>query len=260
MTRESDARPSREEIRGELDAEPRLSWLLRRKVTVPERTAGYMDRAGLVERTMPTRSRLTVLLARGGFGKTTVLAECCRYLSERGIVTAWVSVDASDDADVLDSYIAFAFQYAGLSIEGASERDGATESRTGLLARVLEARREPFVLALDDLHRLTDPAAVALLDFLIRRAPPSTCWTQRSSMRVPACGSRGAGRWCFPDAWRKPASSMARWPPRRSPRPGRTTRRPSSAGWTTSSCEGSSSSTEAGLSARSNPRRPMKIF
>ena len=83
MAELSDARPSREEIRGELDAEPRLSWLLRRKVTVPERTAGYMDRAGLVERTMPTRSRLTVLLAPGGFGKTTVLAECCRYRQPR---------------------------------------------------------------------------------------------------------------------------------------------------------------------------------
>ena len=72
MTCESDARPSRAHIRGELDAEPRLSWLLRRKVTVPERTVGYMDRAGLVERAMPTRNRLTVLLAPGGFGMMTL--------------------------------------------------------------------------------------------------------------------------------------------------------------------------------------------
>ena len=160
-------------MRGELDAEPRLSWLLRRKVSVPDRTAGYMDREGLVERAMPTRSRMTLLLAPGGFGKTTLLAECCRRLAEQDIVTAWISIDASDDADVLDSYIAFAFQYAGLEIEGASERDVATASRTGLLARVLEARRDPFVLALDDLHQLTDPESVALVNFLIQRGPPN---------------------------------------------------------------------------------------
>ena len=173
MTREPDALRLKKQSRDELDAEPRLSWLLRRKVCVPDRTVGYMDRASLVERAMPTRSRLTVLIAPGGFGKTTLLAECCRRLSERGIVTAWVSVDESDDADVLDSYIAFAFQYAGLTIEGASERDGATESRAGLLARALEARGEPVVLALDDLHRLKDREAVALLDFLIQRGPPN---------------------------------------------------------------------------------------
>ena len=173
MTRQLNVVSSRTKVRSELDAEPRLSWLLRRKVTVPDRTAGYMDRAKLVDRSMPTRNRLTVLLAPGGFGKTTLLAECCRRLCEQGIVTAWISVDPSDDADVLDSYLAFAFQYAGLQLEGVSERDGASESRAGLLARALDARTEPFVLVLDDLHQLKDPGSVALIDFLLKRGPPN---------------------------------------------------------------------------------------
>ena len=164
-------------VRDELDADPRLSWLLRQKVTVPEQTPGYMERPWLVDRAMPTRNRLTALVAPGGFGKTTLLAECCRRLVERGIVTAWLSIDGDEGADVLDSYLAFAFRYAGLTVPDAPvdepRADNGNDTRIGGLLRGLEARAAPFVLAIDDLQRLSDPGSVALLEFLVRRGPPN---------------------------------------------------------------------------------------
>ena len=178
MTREAeDGGADLAALRGELDGDPRLDWLLRQKVTVPERTPGYVDRPGLLDRAMPNRNRLTAIVAPGGFGKTTLLAECCRRLAKRGIVTAWLSVDGSDGADVLDSYLAFAFRYAGLADRDMAVEepapDGGSDSRVGRLLRVLEAGDEPVVLALDDLQRLSDPRSVALLELLIRRAPPN---------------------------------------------------------------------------------------
>ena len=101
-------------------------WLLRQKITVPDRVPGYVHRAELVSRVMPTRRRLTVLNAAGGFGKTTLLAHCCRMLREDGVATAWVSTDEQDEPEVLDIYIAFACQDAGLDLLDVSnpERGG----------------------------------------------------------------------------------------------------------------------------------------
>ncbi len=163
--------------RGELDGDPRLDWLLRRKVTVPGPAPGYMDRPSLVERAMPTGNRITAIVAPGGFGKTTLLAECCRRLVESGTVTAWLSIDSDDGADVLDAYLAFALRHAGLDVrDAAAEEPGPghrEHSRIGRVLRVIEARDEPFVLALDDVQRLSDPGSVALVDFLVRRGPPN---------------------------------------------------------------------------------------
>ncbi len=174
---EPDARARREAARDELDGDLRLEWLLRQKVTVPDRTPGYMDRPGLVNRAMPTRNRVTAIVAPGGFGKTTLLAECCRRLIEEGVVTAWLSIDPDDGAEVLDAYLAFAFRYAGLGLPDLPDDEPAMDhgsfSRLSRLLRVIDARDEPFVLALDDLQRLSDPRSVALLEFLIRRGPPN---------------------------------------------------------------------------------------
>ena len=147
-------------------------WLLRRKIAVPDRVAGYVHRAELVSRAMPTGRRLTVLNASGGFGKTTLLAECCRRLRQNGVPTAWVSLDEQDEPAVLDIYIAFACHSAGLDLLNVSDPEVTNvgpESRVGLVVREIQKTGRPFVIAFDELERLRDPASVSLLEFLLKR-------------------------------------------------------------------------------------------
>ena len=164
---------------GSVDARA-APWLLRQKIAIPDRVAGYFDRAALVDRAMPTRRRLTAVVAPGGFGKTTLLGECCRRAREDGIPVAWVSVDEQDEPAVLDTYVACACRSAaagapaevedlGISILG--QVGGEIGSRTGLALGEIEAREGPFVLVFDELERLGSPDAVALLEFLLQRGP-----------------------------------------------------------------------------------------
>ena len=163
------------------DSRP-LSWLIRQKVSVPDRVVGHVERAALVDRIMPTRRRLTVLKAPGGFGKTTLLGECCRRLREQGIPTAWVSVDDQDEPAVLDTYIAYACQREAAGTLRASEKlarsgpgqaESATESRTGIAMQQIAELDGPFVLVLDEVDRIENPGSAALLEFLLQRGPPN---------------------------------------------------------------------------------------
>lgn len=163
-----------EETRDTPFALPPLPWLLGQKVAIPEPVPGYVHRPELVDRTSPTRRRLTVLQASGGFGKTTLLAECCRRLRREGTATAWVSLDEQDEPAVLDAYIALACASAGLNLFDVSETDDAPvgpESRIGLVVREIQAFGRPFVMAFDEVERLGNRASVALLAFLLQRGP-----------------------------------------------------------------------------------------
>ena len=157
-------------------------WLLRQKIAIPDRVIGYFDRPALVDRAMPTRRRLTVMMAPGGFGKSTLLAECCRRIRDDGIPVAWVSVDEQDEPAVLDTYIACACRSAAtgapadvddLGVSVLVQAGSETVSRTGLAMQEIEARGGPFVLVFDELERLVNPNTAALLEFLLRRGPPN---------------------------------------------------------------------------------------
>ncbi|MDE0001827.1 MAG: LuxR C-terminal-related transcriptional regulator [Rhodospirillaceae bacterium] len=177
MSRDGPAGKSCEapqETGGAPSAAKAFPWLLHHKITIPDRVRGYVHRAELVDRAMPTRRPLTVLKASGGFGKTTLLAECCRQLRQDGVATAWVSLDGHDTAAVLDIYIAVACHIAGLEFHNdayAVEAAGGPEGRIGTIVRKIQSLGKPFVIAFDELERLVHPAAVSMLAFLLQRAP-----------------------------------------------------------------------------------------
>ena len=151
-----------------------LPWLLRQKIAIPEPVPGYVHRPELVDRATPTRRRLTVLQASGGFGKTTLLAECCRRLRREGVATAWISLDEQDEPAVLDAYIALACASAGLNLFDVSDPDNAPvgpQSRIGLVVSEIQSFGRPFVIAFDEVERLGNPASMALLAFLLQRGP-----------------------------------------------------------------------------------------
>ena len=182
MTTDDPAEPRVEgalQSGGSAAAQGSNSWLLRRKVTIPDPIENQIHRAGLVAAGM-TRARITVLNAPAGFGKTTLLAECCRSLGEAGVRTAWVSLDEYDEPALLDSYIAFSCRAAGLRIPGPPAPRDAGAAGSGVpwagatqVARAVEALDGPFVLALDEVDRPRNPASVAPLEFLLNRGPPN---------------------------------------------------------------------------------------
>lgn len=150
-------------------------WISDQRVTIPDRASGHLDRGTLTERCLPTKRRVTLLKAPGGFGKTALLAECCRDLSERGVATAWLSLDAQDEPGTLGYFIVQALRRAGLQVDDLPGFNGselpAQRNWMRVLFRALENHGEKWVLALDELDKVKSRESVATLNALVRGAP-----------------------------------------------------------------------------------------
>ena len=118
---------------------------------MPDPIEGYVRRPEVEERCALTDRRLTVLHAPGGFGKTALLADRCRALRERGIPVAWLSLDEDDGPTSVATYLALAFERAGVAAfdvrvgrsqsretdAADGEADSQADYRIGLLIRAL---------------------------------------------------------------------------------------------------------------------------
>ena len=98
--------------------------LLQTKLYIPKLRRGQVERPRLLERlSRGAESKLTLVSAPAGFGKTTLLAEWLEGAPSDGISTAWLSLDPGDSqATSFWSYVIAALQTVAPGF-------GATRSR-----------------------------------------------------------------------------------------------------------------------------------
>jgi LuxR family maltose regulon positive regulatory protein len=113
---------------------------------------------------------LILVVAPAGYGKTTLLSH---WVGADQRSVGWLTVDeADDDPSRLVTSIALALDHAGTGLR--SVPTGRAGTMLGELARSLETREHPFVLVLDDVHRLRSPEALTALEAVIGAVPPGS--------------------------------------------------------------------------------------
>lgn len=158
------------------------------KYRIPRARRDVVPRPALLARALEQAAdaRLVLVQAPAGFGKTTLLVQLSAALAAApGAEVVWVSLDPEDN-DANRLFAALLGALAALDLPWAVPpatvlaqlQDASPASRTALgpLIDALGARPQARIaLVLDDLHHITDAAALQLLDTFIALAPPELC-------------------------------------------------------------------------------------
>ncbi len=153
--------------------------ILATKFFAPRWRAGQVSRPRLTARlTSSTQSKLTLVSAPAGFGKTTLLAE---YLAGEERPLAWLSLDRSDNTpSTFWTYFFRALQRsdAGVGAHAVATMEAAQllppiESLLATLLNEVAALSTELVLVLDDYHVVEAEPVHAGLAFLLEHLPPN---------------------------------------------------------------------------------------
>jgi len=185
-----------------MDAQPlgQADWLVQTKLYPPPLREDVIPRSRLLDALHDalTSYPFTLISAPAGYGKTTLLAAyCAEERRSKGAEemfplappppcspaqVAWLTLDEEDnDPARFLAYLIAALQHlnpaCGTTTQAVltSLPNPAAEARRiiGVLINdILETLPDPFVLILDDLHLVTEPATFAALDYLLERIPP----------------------------------------------------------------------------------------
>jgi LuxR family maltose regulon positive regulatory protein len=165
-----------------------------RRCRIPPLRAGTLRRERLLQRLAQTaEAPITLLVAPAGYGKTTLLAHWLEH-DPRDVV--WVSIDESDNAgDQFASSIAAAAR--GMSaprLRLAAPEGGATVVAD--VVSMLHDAGRPFVIALDDVHRLRSPRALKTLRAVVDAVPEGSqlALASRQEPSLPIGRLRADGR------------------------------------------------------------------
>ncbi|HYG56605.1 MAG TPA: AAA family ATPase, partial [Symbiobacteriaceae bacterium] len=122
----------------------------------------------------------TLLSAPAGYGKTTMLAALPHLLP--GHALAWITLDAEDNDPIrfvglLTTALQRLHPDCGRSVwpwlsGGGTEGAGIKRAVGALINDILGCLPDPFILVLDDLHFVTEPAVHIALEYLLDHQPP----------------------------------------------------------------------------------------
>ena len=122
-----------------------------------------------------------VVLIRGpaGFGKTTVMAQLWERYAKEGTAAAWLNLDEADnDLPRFLSYLVVALKGQLRPDAGLDQVDSQIAFDAGyvksLLTNQLDQREAPFVLFLDELDVIRDPAVLDFIKQITLRMPKNT--------------------------------------------------------------------------------------
>jgi len=161
-----------------MDTDGSARPLLAVKQQVPPVRDGAVVRGRLVEQVASARTRLVVVVAPAGWGKTSLLSAWARDGGDTQRV-AWVSLDESDDEPrrfwryVLTALSELGDDLSTAPLEALAAEIPVVELALPVLLNELAASRPSHVLVLDDYHVITDPEIHESLEFLLTYLPSS---------------------------------------------------------------------------------------
>jgi LuxR family maltose regulon positive regulatory protein len=172
------------------------------KLHAPAVRKEWVERPELTGYLARTSTKLVLVCAPAGFGKTTLVAQWRASAMEHRAI-AWVSLDrGDDDPGRLWSHIVHSLQRACPELNGdeilralrGQIRD-ITETALPILVNELAKLPAPVVLVLDDYHVITERSCHDQTAFLLLHLPPSSevVLTTRADPPLPVARLRAAG-------------------------------------------------------------------
>jgi LuxR family maltose regulon positive regulatory protein len=177
--------------------------LLTTKLYIPPQRPNLVFRPRLtarLEEALRLQHRLTLVSAKAGMGKTTLVSE---WLHEQDRPATWLSLDANDDDPRrFTGYLVAALQRVDPKIGGGiparleMPQLPAAEALIGELINDLATASDPFLLALDDYHLIQSEWIHEAVGFLAENQPPAMhlILATRADPPLPIARLRGRGQ------------------------------------------------------------------
>lgn len=182
--------------------------LLSSKIQTPPARPGAVSRHGLIDRARDSGARVVSVTAPAGYGKSTLLSE---WAAAESRTVAWVSLDRTDvdPASLLSVIAAASVSFSPAAASVIADMRGIGSAALGrsapMLAGIIAAATESFVLFVDDLHWADSADCQDAMEVLFARVPEGSQIVLASRREPSLIGRlRAAG-----DAWEITAADLS---------------------------------------------------